>query len=517
MTINPWFGWLCLAAAALPAAVPEGLDPALWKRAMKVHSQAVVVDTHVDTPGFFGDAGFDLAADGKAEVDLAKMEAGGLDAVFLAVFVSNKHDDQEPAKEAMETLDAIHRQAALHPDRAALVLTAADIRRLHKEGKRALLIGMENGSPVEGSLALLRNYYRLGVRYITLTHAGNNAIADSSFADGSKWNGLSPFGKEVVREMNRLGMMVDVSHLSDAAVRDALAVSTAPVFASHSCARALCDIQRNLPDDLARAIAGRGGVVQVTFYSGFLDKAIYDANEAVEARLQPQFDALKEKHQGDDTAYWAEASALWKAAMPPAPPIDALIDHIDHFVKVAGINHVGLGSDYDGAGSFPRGLENSSGYPLITYHLLKRGYSEGDVKKIVGGNFLRFMERVEKEGSRQRATANGLKAESGTIRDASETGFGVLDMINKLQEDHAYQSWIDWPCITVLGEDSGNIGFTQVTLREKHEPPCKGAPVTSPRIDTFRISRATGEIQWFDAAGSADWVGYQTFLDQRAR
>jgi membrane dipeptidase len=406
MTMKPWFGWVCLAAMTLPAAVPEGLDPALWKRALKVHQAAIVVDTHVDTPGFFGDAGFDLAADAKAEVDLAKMDAGGLDAVFLAVFVSNKHDDRNPAKEAMETLDAIHRQAALHPDRAALALTAADIRGLHKQGKKALLIGMENGSPIEGSLGLLRNYYRLGVRYITLTHAGNNDIADSSFADGPKWNGLSPFGREVVREMNRLGMMVDVSHLSDAAVRDALAASSAPVFASHSCARALCDIPRNLPDDLARAIAAKGGVVQVTFYSGFLDKAIYDANEAVEARLQPQFDALREKHTGDDAAYWAEASALWKAAMPPAPPIDALIDHIDHFVKVAGVDHVGLGSDYDGAGSFPRGLENASGYRLITYHLLKRGYSEGDVKKILGGNFIRYMETVEREGGRLKAAGH---------------------------------------------------------------------------------------------------------------
>lgn len=403
MRMEHWLGLWCMAALALPAAVPQGLDPVLWKRAMKVHRAAIVVDTHVDTPGFFGTASFDLAADPKAELDLAKMDAGGLDAVFLAVFVSNKHDDQNPAKEALETLDAIRRQAALHPDRAALALTVADIRRLHKEGKKALLVGMENGSPIEGSLALLRDFHRLGVRYVTLTHAGNNAIADSSFADGPKWNGLSPFGREVVREMNRQGMMVDISHLSDAAVRDVLAVSSAPVFASHSCSRALCDIPRNLPDDLARAIAAKGGVIQVTFYSGFLDKAYWDATQAVEERLKPQTDALRAKYKDDDKAYWAEAEKLWKAETPPALPIDALIDHIDHFVKVAGVDHVGLGSDYDGAGAFPKGLENATGYPLITYHLLKRGYSDSDVKKILGGNFLKFMERVEKEGGRLKA------------------------------------------------------------------------------------------------------------------
>jgi membrane dipeptidase len=457
-------------------------------------------------------------------VDLAKMEAGGLDAVFLAVFVSNKHDDRQPSKEALETVDAILRQAARHPDRAALALTAADIRRLHREGRKALLIGMENGSPVEGSLALLRNFHRLGVRYITLTHAGNNAIADSSFADGSKWNGLSPFGREVVREMNRLGMMVDVSHLSDAAVRDALAVSAAPIFCSHSCARALCDIPRNLPDDLASAIAAKGGVVQVTYYSGFLDKVVYDAGEEAEKRLQPQFDALKEKHKGDSAAYWAEASALWKSAMPEPLSIDRLIDHIDHFVKVCGIDHVGLGSDYDGAGSFPRGLEDASGYPLITYHLLKRGYSEEDVKKVLGGNFLRFMERVEGASDRLRATghrpqAEGrrLRAEGGKAETPSQTDFGAQDIIARLMDDHAYQDWIDWICITVVNEYGKDPGFAEVTLYEKHEAPCKGAPATAPRIDTFRISISTGEIQWFDAAGSADWESYQNFLEKRAR
>jgi membrane dipeptidase len=253
---------------------------------------------------------------------------------------------------------------------------------------------MENGGPVEDDLALLRTYYRLGVRYITLTHNDNNRICDSA-TDEPEWGGLSPFGIDVVSEMNRIGMIIDVSHVSDDAFFDVIERSKAPVIASHSGCRAICDVPRDLTDEMLAALAENGGVIQIVFYSGFISQRYAEEFEKNRRELEPKFKQI-EKETGDDRAeYWRRARKLWYAAMPEAPEIDILIDHIDHAVEVAGIDHVGLGSDYDGAGNFPKGLEDATGYPLITYHLLKRGYREKEIKKILGENFLRVFEQVE--------------------------------------------------------------------------------------------------------------------------
>ncbi|MDQ1354763.1 MAG: rane dipeptidase [Acidobacteriota bacterium] len=373
----------------------EKIDPQLWEKAMKIHQEAIVIDTHCDTPMVMLDKGLDIGQKSdKNDLDLIRMEEGGLDAAFFAAFVANDLDQKKPAKKALEMIDEIYRQVEKYPDLAKMAFSAQDIRDIHRQGKRAILIGIENGGPLQGSLRLLRDYYRLGVRYITLTHNDSNDICDSSTAKTPKWNGVSPFGKEVIKEMNRLGMLIDVSHISDKALQDVLEVSEAPVFASHSSTRSICKAERNLGDDMIRALAKKGGVIQVTFCSFFVDQDYKNKAEQNEKIIEPEMAKLKEKYEDNPEAFWNEAIVLWKKVAPPAPKIEKLIDHIDHVVKLVGVDYVGLGSDYDGAGSYPVGLENVSGFPMITYHLLKRGYSEEDIKKILGGNFLRVFEKV---------------------------------------------------------------------------------------------------------------------------
>jgi membrane dipeptidase len=389
--------FLFITQAAFGFGADQPLDPLLWQKALKLNQESIVVDTHCDTPMLAVEKNLNLGVKtDKTEVDFVRMKEGGVAASFFAVFVSNSQDDKKPAKKALEMIDEIYLQVEAHPGLAALAFSPGDIRRIHALGKRAILIGMENGSPLEGSLRLLRNYQRLGVRYITLTHSNNNGLCDSSTAEEPRWNGLSDFGKGVVLEMNRLGMIVDVSHLSDKTFYDVLAVSKAPVMASHSCARALNDVPRNMTDDMIKALAAKGGVMQINFYSAFLDPGFRKNADKVEARLKPEFDTLKEKFKDNSSAYWDAVFTLWKANAPEAPDITVLIDHIDHVVKLVGADYVGLGSDFDGAGSYPKGLEDVSKFPHITYHLLQRGYSESDIKKILGGNFMRVFAQVEK-------------------------------------------------------------------------------------------------------------------------
>lgn len=373
----------------------EKIDPQLWEKAMKIHQEAIVIDTHCDTPMVMLDKGLDIGQKSNTnDLDLIRMKEGGLDAVFFAAFVANDLDQKNPAKKALEMIDVIYEQVGKYPDLARMAFSPGDIWDIHREGKRAILIGIENGGPLEGNLHVLRDFYRLGVRYITLTHNGNNDICDSSGAGTPKWNGISPFGKEVIKEMNRLGMLIDVSHISDKAFQDVLEFSEAPVFASHSSTRCLCGVGRNMSDDMICALAKKGGVIQITYCSFFVDDDYRKKAEANEKLLEPEMNLIKEKYKDNPEAFWNEAIVLWKKNAPPAPALEKLIDHIDHAVKLVGVDHVGLGSDYDGAGSYPVGLENVSGIPLITYHLLKRGYSEKSIKKILGSNFLRVFERV---------------------------------------------------------------------------------------------------------------------------
>jgi membrane dipeptidase len=346
----------------------------IQKKAHKIHNKILTIDTHLDTPlimdiypDFFGEE-FDLSqryqnADFQGfvfrQVDFPRMKEGGLDAGFFVAFVAQGNRDDEGNQAAIEEvlglIDLIYEKVEAHPDLAAVVSEPKDAYHLQKKGKRAIYIGIENGYAIGNNLAMLESYYDLGARYMTLSHSSNNDICDSSTdPQGPEHGGLSPFGEEVVTEMNRLGMMVDVSHISDEAVWDVLAITTAPIIASHSNARALYDHPRNLSDDLLEAIAENGGVVQVNLL--YVSPNDPDTGERISTVLD-------------------------------------VVDHIDHIVAVAGIDHVGIGSDFDGGGVVD-GCEDASRLPAITLELVKRGYNKNEIHKIWSGNFMRVFRKV---------------------------------------------------------------------------------------------------------------------------
>src|SRR5580704_171737 len=374
-------------------------------RARKLHFSSMVVDTHADTTQRFIDGDFDLAArDPKGSVDIPRMKEGGVDAIFFSIWVPSKVKGPVAVSRATQQIEAVRDQVRNHSDAIALATTAAEVREIHKQKKIAILLGVEGGHMINSDLDVLRKYSALGVRYMTLTHSGNAEWADSS-TDKPANNGLSALGKNVIREMNHLGMMVDVSHVSDKTFRDVLAISKAPVIASHSNCRALCDHPRNMSDAMIRELAAKGGVIQINFHVGFLSQEFRNAeranpkiNEAIAIEVQKRC-GNKEGCQlieGDRiTREYVEAGKL--------PRVDwtKIIDHIDHAVKIAGIDHVGIGSDFDGA-NMPFGMEDASMLPKITDALLQKGYTEGDVKKILGENTLRLMSEVEREGKQLR-------------------------------------------------------------------------------------------------------------------
>jgi membrane dipeptidase len=399
-SVAPTRSQVAQSTAAQPStqSTIQPRDEQLWSKALKLHRSAIVVDTHNDITTMMMDDQYDLGTSsvGKYHTDLARMKEGGLTAEFFSVYVDKKFAKEGgSARRALDQIDLVYRAAERYPDRLMMATSAADIRRAKKEGKIAALMGIEGGHAIENSLMALRDFYRLGVRYMTLTHNNTNDWADSS-RDEAKHNGLTDFGKEVVREMNRLGMLVDVSHVSDKTMSDALDVSTAPIIASHSSARALSNHPRNIPDELLRRIAKNGGVVMVNFYPAFIDQKYLDADKARDERLKPQLDALGEQFKNDPKRLADERQKLMDSNPLPSTPLSVLIDHIDHIAKVAGIDHVGIGSDFDGVPSLPEGMKDISQLPNITYELLRRGYSEKDIRKILGENFLRVFAEAEK-------------------------------------------------------------------------------------------------------------------------
>ncbi|HEX8179505.1 MAG TPA: dipeptidase [Pyrinomonadaceae bacterium] len=405
------------ALAQTPAPVKErsvppladARDERLWQRALKLHRSAIVVDTHNDITTMMEDEDYDIGQSsiGKYHTDLARMKEGGLTAEFFSVYVDKKYAETGgSARRAMDQIDWVYRSAERYPQQLLLATTAADIRRAKKEGKVAALMGIEGGHAIENSLFALRDFYRLGVRYMTLTHNNTNDWADSS-RDQPKHNGLTEFGREVVREMNRIGMLVDVSHVSDKTMSDVLDISTAPIIASHSSARALANHPRNIPDELLRRIAKNGGVVMVNFYPAFISQAYADADRARDERLKAQRDALQAQFKTDPKRLSDELQKLNDANPIPKVPLSVLIDHFDHIAKVAGIDHVGIGSDFDGVPDLPAGMEDIAHLPNITYELLKRGYSERDVRKVLGENFLRVMAAAERVARGTRTSGDG--------------------------------------------------------------------------------------------------------------
>ena len=382
----------------------------LAARAKKLHAEAIVVDTHNDVTSSILDDGLDLGAPNvKGHTDLARMKTGGLTAEFFSIYVDGGMT--HPARRALDMIDITYQQIERHPDALVLTTTADGIRQAKKDGKVAVLMGIEGGHAIENSLYALRDFFRLGVRYMTLTHTNTNDWADSAGGFGKpaevRHHGLSPFGEEVVREMQRIGMLVDVSHVSDETFAAVIRVAVAPVIASHSSSRALAPAGRNMTDDQLRAMAKNGGVVMVNFFPGFLDpkRIAYDADffKKNGATLKE----LSEKYKDDPKTRIAEIKKLFAASPPPVTPLSLLVDHIDHIAKVAGVDHVGLGSDFDGIPDLPQGLSGVDSLPKITLELVKRGYSDADVKKVLGENFLRVLAAVEAHARETKTTVSG--------------------------------------------------------------------------------------------------------------
>src|SRR5579863_5149755 len=397
-----------IVLAALTSSLAFSQDrSSISAKARAIHASAIVVDTYADTPQRFLDDGFDIGNNDPKDVGhvtLDKARAGNLGAEFFSIWVDPETNQGHYAKHTLELIDTVYEQAVRNPDRMLMAFSVADIERAHKQKKLAALMGIEGGHSIENSIRLLRDYYRLGVRYMTLSWSNTNEWADSSGdIDDPKiqhHNGLTDFGKQVVSEMNRLGMIVDISHVADKTFWDAIAVTKAPVIASHSSARALSSAPRNMTDDMLRAVAKNGGVVDVNFYSGFLDQNYWNAVQAQQKEQEAATRAYLEKLKADGKQItYADEDRItreWMAKIP-RPPFTVLIDHIDHIVKVAGVDHVGLGSDFDGvSGATPQGMDSAADLPKITQALLDRGYSAEDIRKILGGNVMRVFKEVER-------------------------------------------------------------------------------------------------------------------------
>jgi membrane dipeptidase len=366
-----------LSVVSLNAQAPPKKRPAAETsaaRAARIHKEAIVVDTHIDTTMMLGREGWDFMARHEAKrgedsnhVDLPRAREGGLDAAFFSIYMPGTITGPEAVKRSLILIDHVRRLAEQHPNEIVLATTAAEVRAAHKAGKFAALMGMEGGHMIDDSLAVLRDYQRLGVRYLTLSHSVNTNWSDSS-GDTPKHNGLTDFGKDVVRELNRLGMLVDISHVSDKTFWDAMETSKAPLVASHSSLRSISGHPRNMTDDMIRALGGKGGVIMINYSRSFLSNELYEAGlKNVPLAERP-------------TVSW-----------------EKIVEHIDHAAKLVGATHVGLGSDFDGT-TVPDGMDDVSMLPKITVALLDKGYSEQDVKNILGENILRLLEKVDQIG-----------------------------------------------------------------------------------------------------------------------
>ncbi|UYZ57853.1 dipeptidase [Hymenobacter latericus] len=405
-----------IAASALSTSAAAQQEA----KARKLHEQVFTVDTHADTPMNLVKPGFDLTKDhdpAEAKLDFPKLKRGGLDAVFWAVYMGQGPRTPEgnaaAKQEALKIFEAIHAAIKAHPLEIALATTPAQAVRIRKAGKRAIFIGIENGYPMGRDLGLLRQYYNLGARYLTLCHGTNNDLCDSSTdPNGPEYQGLSLLGVQAVAEMNRLGMMVDISHTSDSTFYDVLRVSKAPIIASHSAARAISDVPRNLSDDMLRALARHGGVVQLNLFSPYVRPLPPDAVR--DAAVQAFNSKWKIKNflnvyslpEAEQKLALAEMDELSKRFPVPLATVQDAANQIDHIVRVAGIDHVGIGGDFDG-GTELDGLRDVGEYPNLSIELVRRGYSRRDIEKIWSGNLFRVMRAVEKARAAGPAAAAG--------------------------------------------------------------------------------------------------------------
>jgi membrane dipeptidase len=368
----------------------EMKDESVVEQARKVHFSSIVLDTHIDvTPKLQTNWKFNEEHK-EGHIDLPRMKKGGLNALFFSIYMSGTVTGPKAVNDAIERIAAVHRLADELPDQVALCVNAEQVRKAHMQGKIAALMGMEGGHMINNSLAVLRMYAELGVRYLTLTHSVNTDWADSS-GDQPKHNGLTDFGKDVVRELNRLGVMVDISHVSDKTFMDAIEVSKAPMIASHSSCRAISGHARNMTDAMIKALAAKGGVIQINYLDQFIDNDLFQYSQKSQTLMRE----LQQKYPGRENAATRREEVAKQFGPAPKASWERILDHIDHAVKLVGVDHVGLGSDFDG-GSMPAGMEDCTQLPKITEALMRKGYSASDMRKILGDNTLRLMGEVEK-------------------------------------------------------------------------------------------------------------------------
>jgi membrane dipeptidase len=374
--------------------------------AKKLHFSSIVVDTHDDTTQRFFSSDFDLGKrNSTGHIDIPRMREGGLDAVFFSIWIDGRIIGPPAIQKALDQIDAVQQNVEKYSKDLAFARTADDVRRIHEQGKIAVLMGIEGGHMLGNDIRMVRIYSDLGVRYMTLSHFYNDEWADSS-TDKPVHNGLTGYGKEIVREMNRQGMMVDISHVSDKTFYDALEVSKAPLIASHSSCRALCNHPRDMTDDMIKALAAKGGVIQINYEKSFIDQAYKDAQDKESGGVVALFDRFKKECGDDDACIGRKLAEQEKQATAegklPHVSWERIVDHIDHAVKLVGADHVGLGSDFDGA-SMPDGMDDVSHLPKITEALLRKGYSPEDIRKILGGNTLRVLAAAEGVGHEMQA------------------------------------------------------------------------------------------------------------------
>lgn len=410
---------LSFAVTAFAQTMPKDADPKLWARALRLHRSAIVIDGHNDITSPMVDEDFDLSTNSVGKfhkdgdpfhTDLSRLKASGITGEFMSIYVSGTMLKTGGAmRRAMDLIDATYREAEKHPKQLMMCSTAAEIRKAKALGKTCTLMGIEGGYAIENSLYALRNFYRLGIRYMTLTHNVAHDWADAH--RDIKHNGLTDFGKEVVREMNRLGMFIDISHVSEKVMNDVLDITKAPVMASHSSARGINDHTRNVSDAVLKRVAQNGGVIMINFYPSFLDARTNKEENDRAARLKPQLDALRERFKDDQQGYNEAERKLFAENPIYIAPYTVIVDHIDHMKKVMGsVDNIGIGSDYDGVPFLPAGMNGMEDLVLVTYEMLRRGYTDTEVKKVLGLNFLRAMAQMEKvAGSRQISGQGSLK------------------------------------------------------------------------------------------------------------
>jgi membrane dipeptidase len=396
------FRYLFAGFFAISALAQTQVDPA---RVTRLLDRAIVIDLHDDTTQMIVDEHYNLAERHDfGQVDIPRMRIGRVSGIFFSIWTDSvKYTPTEAIRRSLEQIDAVRREVARHPKDIVMATTAADITNAHRQGRIAALMGVEGGHAIDSDLAVLRTYFNLGARYMTLTHTTPTPWAGSS-GKSADHDGLTDFGREVVHEMNRLGMMVDISHVSDKTFYDALEASSAPIIASHSSCRALASAPRNMTDDMLRALAKKGGVVHVNYYEGFLDQGFEQRSSGLK-ELQSEEDALDARTpKFGDRAFVGPEERMINAKRVEKLgriPLGRLLDHFDHAIKIAGIDHVGLGSDFDGvSGQLPEGMEDISKIPNLVRGLMERGYSDEDILKVLGGNTLRVMGEVERAAAK---------------------------------------------------------------------------------------------------------------------